>query len=916
LPVNYLIIRILVKKTLLLFLSLFFFLASQPAFFPISAKQKEVSTRDTTRLVSFSTLAPIIERNNHIKLYYEPEWFENKRFRESIAELPLEECLIIVKRLTELNCVALNPVSYVFTPVEIRNYSNKKDSKGKLIIGDENDFGNATKATISGKIIDAKNGKPLFGARVDIDKLNVTASSDRNGNYKFTIPVGEYDIRMNYGGFEENNKTIKVGGNGIVDFELAEKSILLKEVVVIDKAANLNLIRTQMSSIRLNAKTIKELPMFLGEKDIIKSVTLLPGVQSTGEFGTGFFVRGGSADQNLILVEDVPLFNSSHMFGLTSAVNPDGVNSVNFLKAGIPAKYGERASSVMDIRLASNPDTLSFKGGIGLLDSRLNLEVPLFNKKVTLLVGGRTSYSDWLLHLLPDASLKNSSADFYDLNALLTVRFNPQNSLILFGYFSDDKFAFTKSSPYHYDNTLASVRYSHVFNDKLYSSLLVGMSRYRNDLIDMDPLKPDDAYKINSSINYTNAKLNFTWQPNEKHAVDFGVNAIQYLLQPGKLTPVTATSQVKPLSTNQENALEMSAYISDNITFTPKISGEFGLRLTNYAYLGPGTTYIFNSNAPHTSENIMDTLSYGNNQVIKWYTSLEPRLSMRYSIDNLSSVKFSYNRISQFINLITNTAVMSPTDVYKMSSPNVKPLVCNQFALGYFRNFSQNAVETSVEVYYKKLDNVLEYRDGASIVVNNSLETDLLNASGYNYGVELYVKNNTGRLTGWASYTYSRSMRHTISPYALDQINGNNYYASPFDKPHNFVVMGNYHLTRRWWVSGTFSYNTGKPVTLPELKYNYDGREYVYYSDRNKYRLPDFHRLDIAITHDETLRLKQKWKGSWTFSILNVYAQKNPYSVFYKSTSQLESKFYQTFNMYQMFIIEKPIPTLTYNFTF
>ena len=904
------------NKKLLPFHLLFFFFAFQSAFISISAQQKDVFVRDTTGLVSFSILAPKIEQNNHIKLYYKPEWFENKRFRESIADLPLEDCLTIVKRLTELNCVALNPVSYVFTPVELRNYTNKKDRKGKLIIGDENNVENTTKATLSGKISDAKNGKPLFGARIDIDQVNVTASTDREGNYKFTIPVGEYNIRLNYGGFEENNNTIVVSGNGIVDFEMSQKSILLKEIIVVDKAANLNLIRTQMSSIRLSAKNIKELPMFLGEKDIIKSATLLPGVQSTGEFGTGFFVRGGSADQNLILVEDVPLFNSSHMFGLTSAINPDGVNSVNFLKAGIPAKYGERASSVMDIRLASNPDSLSFKGGIGLLDSRLNLEVPLFNKKVALLVGGRTSYSDWLLHALPDAELKNSSADFFDVNALITVRFNPKNSLILFGYFSDDKFAFTPSSPYHYDNLLASVRYSHVFSEKLYSSLLVGMSRYRNDLIDMDPLKPDYAYKINSSINYNNAKLNFTWLPKDQHTVDFGLNAIQYLLQPGKLTPVTTTSVVIPLSTDPEKALEVSAFISDNITFTPQISGEFGLRFTNYADLGPGTTYIFNSNAPRTAENIMDTVSYGNNQIIKWYTSLEPRLSMRYSVDNLSSVKFSYNRISQFINLITNTSVMSPTDVYKMSSPNVKPLVSNQFALGYFRNFSQNAVEASVEVYYKKLDNVLEYRDGASIIVNKSLETDLLNASGYNYGIEFYVKKNTGRLTGWASYTYSRSMRRTTSTFAMDQINGNNYYPSPFDKPHNFLIMANYHLTRRWWVSGTFNYNTGKPVTLPELKYNYDGKQYVYFSDRNKYRLPDFRRLDIAITHDETLRLKQKWRGSWTFSILNVLGQKNPYSVFYKSVSGLESNYLQSFNMYQMFIIEKPIPTLTYNFTF
>ena len=867
-------------------------------------------------MVPFDILAPKIEKANHIKLFYKSSWFEDKKFREDIAGLSLEDCLTIVKRVSELNCIAINSVSYVFVPVEIRNFSNKTNSKGVLMIGDESDFGKYTKATISGKIIDSRTGKPLHGARVSIDNLNVSASTDIAGQYKFTIPVGEYDLRLNYPGFEQDNRYIKVGGNGIVDFELSEKTIRLKEVIVRDKAVDLNIIRTQMSTIKFNTKIIKELPMFLGEKDVIKSVILLPGIQSTGEFGTGFFVRGGSSDQNLVLVEDVPLFNTSHIFGLTSAINSDAVNSVTLLKAGIPAKYGERASSVMDIRLENNADKLSGKGNIGLLNTGLNFIVPLFNKKANLLIGGRSSYSNWLLHALPDADLKSSSASFYDINALYAMRFNSKNSLSLFGYFSNDNFSFIKTTNYQYDNTLASARYSHTFNEKLYSTLLLGLSRYRSNISESDSLQPGEAYKISSSTLYNNAKLNFTWLPNEKHSIEFGANSIYYLLQPGKLMPLGTLSQVRIQSTQQEKALEMSAYISDNINFSPKFSGEAGLRLTNYAYLGPNSVFVFKENSARTSENVIDTLNYGNNRIIKWYTSLEPRLSLRYSLDNFSSIKISYNRISQFINLISNTAVMAPTDVYKLSSPNVKPLVCNQFALGYFRNFNKNAIEASAEIYYKKLDNIVEYRDGATILMNNALETDLLNASGYNYGIEFYLKKNTGRLTGWLSYTFSRSIRHTSSPFQVDQINANKDYSSAFDIPHNFVINGNYHLSRRWRLAGTFYYNTGKPVTLPELKYTFDGKQYVYYSDRNKYRLPDYHRLDISITFDETLRLKQAWKGSWTFSIINLYGQKNPYSVFYKSTTQLESKFYQSFNLYNLFIIERPIPTLTYNFSF
>ena len=906
----------LVKKKVCNIVPIFLFLTFLFICTPIKAQETETLKRDTTGLVTFDILAPKIENENHIKLFFKSEWFANKRFRESLAKLSLEECLTIVKRVSGLSCIAINPTSYVFVPVEIRNFSNRTNSKGVLVIGDESDFGKYTKATIMGKIINARNGKPLNGARVTIDKLNMSTSTDAEGNYKFTIPVGEYDLRLNYDSFEEDDRNIKVGGNGIVDFELSEKTIKLKEVIIRDKALDLNIIRTQMSTIKFNTKTIKELPDFLGEKDIIKSVTLLPGIQSTGEFGTGFFVRGGSSDQNLILVEDVPMFNSSHVFGLSSSINPDGVSSVSLLKAGIPAKYGERASSVMDVRLTNNVDKLTMKGGIGLLDSRLDFETPLFDKKVSLLVGARSSYSNWLLHAMPDVDLKNSSASFYDINTLLTVKFNAKNNLTLFGYFSNDNFSFGKTTAYQYDNTLVSVRYSHTFNEKLYSMLLFGYSRYRSNINESDTLQPSQAYKVSSSIIYNNAKLNFTWLPVEKHSVDFGVNSILYNLQPGKMLPLGSLSEVKEQSTLQEKALEMAAYISDNINFSPKISAEVGLRLSEYADLGPGNSFVFKSNVARTSANIVDTLNYGNDKIIKRYSSLEPRLSFRYSIDKLSSLKFSYNRISQFINLISNTAVMAPTDVYKLSSPNIKPLICNQIALGYFRNFNDNAYEASVEIYYKKLNNIVEYRDGATLLLNNALEGDLLNASGYNYGVEFYLKKNTGRLTGWLSYTYSRSMRHTSSPYEEDQINGNRYYVSPFDIPHNLVLNANYHLTRRWRLSGTFNYNTGKPVTLPELKYDFDGKQYVYYSDRDKYRLPDYNRLDIAITFDETLRLKQKWKGSWTLSIINLYGQKNPYSVFYKSTSQVESSFSQSFNLYNLFIVERPIPTLTYNFSF
>jgi len=742
-------------------------------------------------LVTFDVLATKLESTHHVKLYYKSIWFEDKLFKETMAEMPLENCLAIIKRSVHLECIQIKPDYFVFVPEEVRNYSNNTNSSGVLLIGEGSNLEKGTNASVSGKISDVYTGKPLKGATISIESLNLSSTTDKDGNYKIMVPVGEYEVAINETGFGEDIRRISVFGNGIVDFEIARRTIRLKEVVINDLAADQNVVSSQMSAVKLNAKAIKELPLFLGEKDVLKSLKLLTGVQSTGEFGTGFFVRGGSQDQNLILIEDVPLFNSAHAFGLISALNSDGVNSVTLLKSGIPAKYGERASSVMDIRMGSNPDRTSIKGGIGLMDTRLNFETPLFNKKVNLLIGARTSYSNWLLHQMPEADLKNSSVNFYDLNALLNIKFNPKNKLVLFGYFSDDKYSLSNENKFHYQNLLGSAQYTHQFSEKLNATWMAGLSRYKNDMSETDTLAPAESFKVYSAIHYYNTKLDFNWLPTNVHTFDVGLNAIRYTIQPGIREPLGPLSEVIPKTVASEDGLEMAAYVSDKINFSSPFSAEIGLRYSQYAYLGATTD---------------------------WASSLEPRLSLRYTLDDVSSLKLNYNRISQFINLISNTTVMSPTDVYKLSSPNTKPVLCDQVALGYFRNFNHNALEASAEIYYKKLQNILEYKDGAELLMNDNLESDLLNASGYNYGVELSLKKNTGRLTGWANYTYSRSLRHTTSDLKTDQINGNRYFASGSDQPHNVVLVGNYHLTRRWMASATFNYSTGRPVTLPELK--------------------------------------------------------------------------------------------------
>lgn len=821
-------------------------------------------------------------------MYYKTEWFQGLKFRASLSDLKVENALMLVKNLSGLDYIQINKNSFAVVPVELRDYTRRINSDGVILIGDASLSGDLKEAVVSGKITDFETGKALVNARLNIDKLGLVSYTDNHGRYSINLPLEEFELRLNYGDYKESVKQIRIGGNGIVNFELAQFAVLLKEVLVTDRAADLNVIGNHMGKIRLTTKDIKELPLFLGEKDVIKSVGLMPGVQTNGEFGTGFFVRGGGADQNLILIEDVPLFNTSHLLGLQSAINSDGAGSMTLYKSGMPSKFGERVSSVLDIRMNNTFEKPSIKGGVGLLNSRLNVEQTLFNNKIRIQLGGRSSYTNWLLKVLPSPTLRNSAANFYDLNAMITANLSKNSNLSVFGYYSEDKVTFDGDVTYQYDNFVGSAKYSQVFNDKLSLTMMVGQSQYGSDIIEDDKLNPNNSSIIKSNILYNNAKLNLNWELNNKNKLNFGANSVLYRLSPNEFLPYGDLSFVESVSTNPDRAIENSVFLGDDITVDETLGAEIGLRISRF-------------------DNLRDNSAY---------YSIEPRFTSRLLVDEENSLKLSYNRNTQFINLISKTAVMTPSDVYKLSSSTVAPLVNNQFSLGFFRNLENNTYEGSVEFYFKDLRNIVEYRDGSEILVNPDLELALLKARGYNYGVELFVKKNKGKLTGWTSYTYSKSMRRTDSPISANQINKNNYYPSPFDKPHNFVWNATYHFTKRWRLNGVFVYNTGKPITLPELKYFINGRQYVLYSDRNAYRLPDYHRLDIAISFDESLHLKRKWKGSWTFSILNLYAHKNAYSVFYKSLNPYEKRFRQSFDMYQMYIIDRPIPTFTYNFVF
>lgn len=866
--------------------------------------------------IPFAGIVQLIEQKHAVRLFYKAEWTGDRKYNKQLAELPLTNAVDALIAGLELEAVYLDDL-IVLVPSE-RPVSDRVRIGDQIItIGDPAESGRSRNATLTGRILDGTTMEPLPGAVIYDEKTRSGSSADADGNFSLQLPVGEHTLKVSFVGYEDRYQRIRLISDGNLSFELFERSIYLDEFTVSAQRAEVNLTRTQMSIITLDSKTLKKLPGTYGEPDIIRSFSMLPGVQSIGEFGTGFHVRGGSADQNLILIEDVPIFNSSHLFGLISIVNPDMVNSVTMMKAGIPARYGERASSVIDIRLNGEiPEKTQFRGGLGLLNSRLLFETPLFNKKASLAIGGRSSYSNFLLERMPDIDLMNSEAGFYDLSAVFSAEINPKNNITLFGYQSNDRFAYAGQTDFNYSSTLASFRWNTIFSDRFTGRFSGGLSDYKYNAGETHEFSPGKDYKLNSSIVYRNLKLHFDYYPRAGRSFDFGVQAFTYNIEPGTIGPSGEKSLVRHFSVENEQALELGAYINTQLEISDRIGAEIGLRYVHYLQLGPGKVHTYYPNLPKTPQNITDTLFFSANEVLTQYNGFEPRVGVRFMLDETSSLKLSYNRNHQFINLVSNTTLMTPSDVWKLSDRHLKPLLSDQFAIGYFRNFLDNQLETSVEVYYKRLQNLIDYKNGASILLNPYIESDLVNANGYNYGLELYVNRRAGRINGWISYTWAVSMRRSDEVFKQDQINENMYFPSDYDRPHNLVINVNYEISRRWRLNTVFTYNTGRPVTLPEMHYGFGNHQVVYYSDRNKYRLPDYHRLDITLSYGENLRINHRGKGSWSLSVINVYGRKNPYSVFYKKDAPTEANNFKRYSTYQLYIIGRPLPTITYNFSF
>ena len=869
------------------------------------------------------TKAPIqeffnsLEKTYGIRFFYKEEWIKSTEVTKTFNNVPLVQVMNQILADKQLTFKFFQNNSIVIYPQGADNRSGaSSDDSQILVIGDPLNQGRYQRAKLQGRVLDGKNGETLAGAVIYNIESGLGTSTNSNGKFSMEMATGEMHLRISFIGYENQTQKIRLIQNGNADFELFEQSHYIDEVTVIGEEAKAS--KAQMSMIKMTSVTLKELPVLMGEADLIKSMVMMPGVQSVGEMSSGFNVRGGNTDQNLVLLDGAPVFNTTHLFGFFSMINPDAVKDVTLYKGGIPAAYGERISSVMDVQLKEGKEeNLSINGGIGLINSRLTVEGPFAKKKKsTFMFGGRSTYSDWLLQQTKNPTFMNSVAHFYDLNGSVNIEFGHKNHLKLTGYTSSDVFNLNSNSLYNYANSLGSLNWKLNLSKKLISNLSLAYSKYDLKMDQKDEVRPEDDYTLKSNIQYGSLKYALSFYPTDRQRINTGFQAIGYLINPGEILPTQITSNVIPESLRKDQSAELALFADDDFDLSDKLSFSLGLRYTQFRNLGPGVVYSYEPNLPKSQSSIVDSTIYNSGDIIKSYQGLEPRVAVKYNLASGGSLRLSYQRIHQFVNQISNTAVISPADYWKSADPNLAPLINDQIAFGFFKNIRKGKYETSAEVYYKKLQNLLEYKNGAQLLMNNHIETDLLLANGYSYGIELLAKKNEGRLNGWISYTYSRTFRKGESQFSEEKINNGDYYPSVYDKPHDLSAVMNYKISRRWRFSGNFVFSSGRPITLPEQKYNYGGNQVVIYSDRNKYRMPPYHRMDVSITLDENLRIKRMWKGSWTFSIYNLYGRKNPYSVFYRKEASIQSTDKTQYSIYKLSIIGVPVPSITYNFKF
>ena len=768
------------------------------------------------------------------------------------------------------------------------------------------------KYTLSGIVTDNSTTETIIGVNIIIPELKNGTVTNEYGFYSLTLEEGTYQLQISYLGFKTVNLTLELDADKTLNFKLEESVESLDEIIINEDVEKLNIRKPQMSVNSLSINTIKQMPVVLGEVDVIKSITLLPGVTNAGEGSSGFNVRGGSADQNLILLDEATIFNSSHLFGFFSVFNPDAIKDIKLYKGGVPAKYGGRVSSVLDIyQKEGNNEEFHLNGGIGLVSSRLLAEGPIKKGKGSFLFGGRSSYA----HLfLPLFDLDNV-AYFYDLNTKLSYRLNKKNSVYLSGYFGRDVFSLGDSFTNTYGNTVLNFRWNHLFSNKLFSNFSAIYSDYFYGLT-LDFV----GFDWESGITNFNVKYDLKHYISDTFKLEYGLNSIYYKFNPGEIEPIDENSGINPDKLIDKYAFENAIYIDAEHKISDKLSLSYGARLSTFHRLGQDELNVYQDNNPLNFNNQLQvyeiaepigTESFSRSDVLESFTNIEPRASLAYQLNESSSVKASYNRMSQYLHLLSNTSSPTPLDVWAPSGRFIEPQILDQVALGYFKSINDNAYSLEVETFYKTIKNRIDYIDSANLIANDAIEQVILNGEARAYGLEVLLRKNEGRFKGWLAYTLSKSEQRTPGRTPLETgINNGNWYNTPWDKTHDITLTGSYELNKKWSFNTNFLFQTGIPATFPNGQYQFNGITIPVYEARNSSRLTNYHRMDLSVNLNPKLDSQKRFKGQWVFSLYNIYNRRNATNITFRE-NRMSGR-----NEATRLAIFGIVPAVTYNFQF
>ncbi len=890
--------------------------------------------------LSFLELVNRIEEQGHARFFFREKWIADITVRLPGGESSLREILsqelepigltfeitadrqvyIIPGRkiITELpdyagsriyvNGPAAGGPEVGLTNTEQRYIEGRKAGiRETQVIGSGTGEGSLSGAVINGKIADSETGEPLIGATIYVHELKKGAVTDVDGRFSIVLRPGTYTVDFNCMGMQPLNYYWDVRSGVSLEITM-EKGLIPISEVVIEASRYHNVRGTQMGFERLSYKTVKEIPIVMGEKDLLKVAQMLPGVQSVGEGSSGFNVRGSAADQNMIYVNRAPLYNSSHLFGFFSSINPDIIKDFSLYKSNLPVSYGGRISSFFDISTRQgNMKKYTARGGISPVTGHVAVEGPIVEDKSAFVLSARSTYSDWILKRMNDPELRNSDALFYDLAGTLTYEPDENNLLRAFGYYSRDRFTLGSTNRYDYFNAGASVNLKHRFNPRISGDLALVFGEYAFQTTDESI--ESFAFSHEYRIDHYEARGDFSWLSLGSHKLSFGSNLIYYDLDRGRVMPYNEESLRVPVDLGNENGLEVAVYLADEITLGPRLTLYGGIRYSHYMALGPAEAFKFGEGLPMEVSNITDTLQFLPGRVVKQYGGPEPRLALKYLLGSDNSVKISYNRIQQFLFMLSNTIAISPTDQWKLCDYHIVPPRINQVSAGYYHDFPSGGISSSIEVYHKWASNIVEFRDGASFINNPHIEFEVLQGSQRAYGLELMLRKSTGKFNGWIAYSYSRSIMHIQGDSPGESINDGEPYPSNYDRPHNLNLVSNYRLNRRLSLSCNLVYITGRPVTYPVSIYYMDGMQYIHYSKRNQYRIPDYFRVDLSFNLEGNLRRVKPIHSYWMLNFYNLTGRKNAYSVYFKSEGGV-------INGYKLSIFGRPVITLSWIFKF